>query len=137
MRNSLASLLGDKRLRYILIGGSSAVFEYISFILLNYLLSNIILANVISFIIGLLYSFLLHRGWTFSGGSHRHNPSSQLLSYAILALVNVVLTSILIGFQVGTMNVPPFIAKLVCMALVVCWNYLLLNKVIFVKVKNQ
>ena len=95
-------------------------------------LANVVVSNVISFIIGLLYSFSLHRVWTFSG-EHKHSPKRQLIAYSSLALINVLLTSILIAFQVNTVGIPPFIAKLVCMALVVVWNFLLLNRIIFAR----
>ena len=135
MITRLIELLNDKRVRYLIIGGSSATIEYVSFILLNITTSNVIIANIISFTVGLMYSFSLHRIWTFKG-EHRHNPKSQLIAYVTLAILNVILTSILIEIQVGYLHVPAFIAKLVCMALVVVWNYLLLSKLIF-RIKAQ
>jgi len=49
----------------------------------------------------------------------------------LLALVNVVLTSFIITLLVDSLGVLPFVAKIICMLLVVAWNFLILNKIIF------
>lgn len=130
MKNKIIRLLSDKKIRYLLIGGSSAFLEFGSFVVINHFSTNVVISNVLSFLVGLLYSFSLHRVWTFKG-EHKHNPKRQFVSYGVLAIINIFLTSVLIGFQVTSLNIAPFFAKLVCMALVVVWNYLLLSRVIF------
>jgi len=125
-----SKLFSDKRIKYLVVGGSAFFLEYGIFIALNGLLGLLISANVISFIIGLTYSFFLHRQWTFTG-IHKHNSSRQVISYLALALTNLILTSILISFFVESLGILPFLAKIICMLLVVAWNFLILNKIIF------
>lgn len=131
MRNVIRGALQDSRFRYLSIGGSSALLEYSCFLLLvDGVKLGVIAANIISFLLGLIYTFLLHHHWTFKG-QHAHTASKQFTAYATLALINVLATSFIISLQVHDLHVAPFIAKLVCMALVAAWNYLLLNKIIF------
>jgi len=123
-------VLSDKRIKYLFVGGSAFLLEYGLFLILNSTLNLLILANVLSFVVGLVYSFVLHQKWTFAG-DHKHDPRKQAASYLLLALVNVVLTSFIITLLVDSLGVLPFVAKIICMLLVVAWNFLILNKIIF------
>lgn len=127
----IRKLLSASKIRYLLVGGSSVLLEYGSFLTLVMIMGGgAVTANAVSFLIGLVYTFLLHNKWTFSG-DHTHGMRGQFIAYATLAAINLALTSLLIGLQVDVLDIAPFIAKLVCMALVVVWNYLLLSKIIF------
>jgi putative flippase GtrA len=127
----ISRIINDRRFRYLLVGGTSVILEYISFLLLIELAGlSVVMANIISFLVGFIYTFVLHNRWTFFG-NHEHNIKSQFAAYTTLAVINVVATSLLINLQVTTLHIAPFIAKLVCMALVVVWNYLLLSRLIF------
>lgn len=128
----IIKLFTNEKVRYLATGGSSAGLEYASFLALSTSTKALIFANVVSFMIGLIYSFTIHKIWTFRG-DHSNNTKRQFVAYSILAVVNILLTSVLIDLQVEGLLMPSFIAKLVCMGLVVLWNYLLLNKLIFKK----
>lgn len=132
MKNNklVEQFFADKRVRYLLIGGSSAFIEFVCFVFLNKILGLIVIANIISFLVGLLYSFLLHRLWTFRG-NHKINPKLQFLSYTVLAVMNLIITSNMIFYLNSSLHVPAWIAKLICMVLVVIWNFIILNKLIF------
>ncbi|MBC7943039.1 GtrA family protein [Candidatus Saccharibacteria bacterium] len=125
------SIIGNKKVRYLLVGGTSALTEYGVFILLASVFSvGVVVANIISFLAGFFYTFIFHYLWTFKG-DYEYGAKRQFIAYSTLAAINVVATSILIGVQVDIFHIPAFIAKLACMSLVVVWNYLLLNRVIF------
>lgn len=130
-KSTILKHLGDNRLRYLFVGGSSVFIEYGSFLLLvGGLKAGPVVSNAISFTVGLLYTFILHNRWTFSG-QHQHGIKRQFISYFSLAFVNLLATSLLIEWQVSSLHVNPLLAKIICMASVILWNYLLLNKVIF------
>lgn len=121
----------DSRLRYLIVGGSSVIVEYGSFwVLITGLNTGAVTGNIISFIAGFLYTFFLHNKWSFSG-DHTHSVKRQFMSYGLLAGINVIATTLIISYEVNTLQIEPLIAKLVTMAMVVIWNYLLLSKVIF------
>lgn len=134
MIKRLRSLFKHDKIRYLFIGGTSVVIEYCIFILLNDIfVVNVIFANAISFLAGFFYTFIFHKSWTFKG-EYYFGLKKQFSSYATLAIVNIIITSFLIELQVSVLHIPAFIAKLVCMLLIVSWNYLLLNRIIFKKI---
>lgn len=126
----ISKILADRRLRYLISGGTSAALEYLVFILLQYTLSMLIFSNIASFLFGLIVSFLLHRVWSFKG-AHTTGVSKQALTYTLLALVNMGLSSVIIYGLVYIARLDPWIAKFCVMALVVSWNYVILNRIIF------
>jgi putative flippase GtrA len=131
MKAIILRIIHDSRARYLFIGGTSAVLEYSCFLLLVAIMGvGVIIPNVISFLLGLIYTFLMHHFWTFKG-DHTHAAHHQFVAYATLALINVLATSFVIALLVHDLHILPFIAKLICMSLVATWNYLLLNKIIF------
>ncbi len=136
-KDTILKYVEDSRLRYLFVGGSSVLIEYGSFVvLIKVALSGVVIANIVSFLIGLTYTFLLHNRWTFKG-SHKHSIKKQLIAYGTLATINVIATSLIIDFLVQEMHIPALIAKLLCMALVIVWNYLLLSRFIFKRVLDD
>ena len=90
--------------------------------------SSVIIAQVISFLSGFVVSFVLNRHWVFAATGRM---STMLARYAVLAGLNVILTSILIDSLMNNLNIPIAIAKVLVMGCVALWNYVIFNKVIF------
>lgn len=130
MKPRAARLLGDKKVKYLLTGAGSFVFEYSSFILLMWAFHLLVFANVVSFIVGLLVSFSIQHAWTFKT-DYKHAKHHQFAGYMALALINIVLTSQVIYGLVNFFDIVPAIAKIVSMVLMVTWNFAILNKIIF------
>ena len=131
MKDVVHRFLHDSRVRYLFIGGTSATLEYCCFLILVAVLGvGVIIPNIISFLVGLVFAFLMHHFWTFKG-EQAHAAHHQFAAYATLAFVNIFMTTWIIASLVHGLHVLPFVAKLICMILVAVWNYLLLNKVIF------
>lgn len=126
----ISSFLKDSRIRYLFVGGSSAVIEYGLFYLLIMISLPAGYSNALSFLVGFIYTFTLHNVWSFAG-NHNKGIKTRLVSYAILAVINTLATSAIVVLQVDILGINPLIAKVVCMVLVVVWNYIILNKVIF------
>jgi putative flippase GtrA len=123
----------DNKIRYLIVGGSSFVLEYsIFWLLVSLFRVDSILANIVSFVLAVCYTFYFHSRWTFRG-EHKYDTKKQFMAYVTLATLNLLLTSILIAVQVDLLDVTPLIAKIVCMVMVVVWNYLFLSKLIFKK----
>lgn len=118
---------------YLAVGLTAFVVEFVLFSLLfnaNFLL---LVAQTLSFSTGLAISFLGNRNFTFKAGEYTHSQSSQLWRYISLALFNLVFSNLLIYALVEPLDVQPYIAKVVVMAAIVVWNYLIFSKVIFRK----
>ena len=120
----------DRRFRYLFVGGSGAFFEYVSFFLLNLFISIVIVTNAVSFLVGLFYTFFMHRAVTFKG-DYARKGERQLLMYSTLAILNLGISSIMMIVFVEWLSIHPLIAKILNMAFIVLWNFFILNKIIF------
>src|SRR4051812_46508882 len=93
----LVRRMPDSLWRYLVAGGLSATLEYGSFLLAFYLWhAPVVAANTISFVVGLLISFMLANFWVFPG-RHRHNAWLQAAMYLSLALFNVTVSSVILA----------------------------------------
>ena len=120
-----------KLTKFIISGGLAAVTEYSSFfVLFNIAHLFLIGSNVASFLMGFVVSFTLNRSWLFksNGGIKR-----QLTSYLILAVVNLVISNLLLLTLVHVLTLPVLIAKIISMILIAMWNYVFFSKLIFKK----
>ena len=123
-------------LKYIFTGGMALVVEYLSFVLLLELLfidHALMVAQSLSFCAGLITSFLGNRLLTFNDTNSRyiHSIGRQLYSYFALAIVNLLITNIIIYLLVNQQSMNPLVAKLAVMIAVAFWNYLVFKRFIF------
>lgn len=125
----IARVLADTRFRYLVVGGGTAVVEFVTFNLLVHFGIPPAAANAISFCLAVVVNFSGYRWWSFAG-DHGIRGRTQFIAYLALALVNVTVTTAII-YRLDRLGTPPWIAKLGCMAMVTVWNYFLLNYVIF------
>jgi len=115
-----------KRLiKYIIFGGTSALLELIFFLLLSRVLP-VYAAAFVSFLIGLIASFFFNKVLVFkkAGGAR-----SEAWKFLLLGLVNSQLSPLLTLLLSQVMD--SSIAKVITMACIAVWNYLLMKYVIF------
>lgn len=117
--------------RFLLTGGTAAAVEYSIFLFLNVFLSEkwIFVSQTVSFLAGFIVSFLLNKKWVFKSQA---GAKGELVRYAILGAINLVLTNVLLVFLTG-IGVVYWIAKIILMGMVAAWNYLIFQKLIFKK----
>jgi len=124
----LKVLLGQGT-RYLVVGFSSFAIEYLLFLIPFLALGlHVVLSNVIAISGSSLFNFIMSRSWTFKSTSSL--PRSIVL-YLILFSWNQFFSSwaILMLVDVG---LSALIAKVITMAIIVCWNFLLYRKVVFI-----
>lgn len=125
----LARRVPVRFVRYLIAGGTCAVLEWGSFLLLFYVWGLPVLwANTISFSVVLLINFTLTKFWVFPG-RQRHSTSLQAVMYVGLALFNVAVSNVIVVNL--SQLVAPGLAKLITMAAVVTWNFALMRLKIF------
>jgi putative flippase GtrA len=127
-------MLRDRRVRFVVVGGGAASLELAVFELAVLIGAGVVPANVISFVVGLVVSFAGHAMWSFSGNQSLA-VRSQFGAYALLALINSAITSVLIQ-AFTTWGLKPWIAKALCMVMVAIWNYGLLSRLVFRRVAS-
>jgi len=129
-RDAASRPLEDRRIRFLIVGGTSALLELAAFEALVLLRTPAVPAQIASFLLGMTLSFIGYRLWSFAG-EHRLPLKAQAAGYASLALINVAATSVIIHLLV--IWVPAWIAKVICMGAVALWNYTLLNRLLFAR----
>lgn len=115
-------------LKYLLIGGSTAVFELLIYTFLRrVILLELSLSNIIAVVIATVINFIINKGWAFKSVSNL--PRSVML-YLILFLLNTFFSTnaIILMVKFGIFDV---IAKLVTMCCITMWNFILYRKVVF------
>ena len=115
---------------YLIIGCSAFVVEYVAFMALFVNSDNLLFSQSASFLAGLMVSFFGNRHITFSqknGSEYAHSGKSQLTRYLMLALINLVLSNIII-YLIVAMMLPALIAKIFVMGAIVLWNFTIVGK---------
>lgn len=134
----IAKIFTNKLFRYLVSGGSAAVVEYSLFNLLFYIVlknqsTALLTSQITSYLSGLLTAFLLHHFWTFktTGASHANSGKKQFIMYSAVSLTNLVLSSFILVILKENLHFYPWLAKIITMGMIVTWNFLILNKIIF------
>lgn len=130
LRHPLATLINHKEFRYLVSGGVNALVEYSSFLLLMALSGMLLFSNSLSFILGMLCGFILHKTWSFKG-AHHFRTRYQFAGYVGLAVINFFMANVIISYLVRDLDTPPAIAKLISIAIVVTWTFFITNYIIF------
>jgi len=123
-----------KIIKYLLVGFTAFFVDYFLFIFLNKFIGlPIFFSNSTALIIGFLISFFGNRMFVFAASDDnimKHSLKKQLLLYVILLTINTLLTYVIItGLE--SLGVDVAIGKVVSMAFIVVWNYILYKKIIF------
>lgn len=115
--------------KFLISGGSAALVEYIVFIILSLQFGMVLwVANVLSFIAGLITSFLLNRNWVFKS---RGDTKKKFLKYLMLAFINLCLSTLLLSLLVQMLHAPSLFAKVFVMGVIATWNFFIFSKLIF------
>lgn len=119
-----------KQLRYLVSGVASEAVEYIAFALLLATTHWLLFSNSVGFVLGIASGFVLHKLWSFAG-EQQFKTHQQIISYGLLATGNFFAANLLVGGLVYGLHVAPLLAKLISMAIIAGWSFVLFNRVIF------
>lgn len=128
-------------LRYLVVGGSAVVVDFLLFELFLFLwrdaeavtvlawsFSPEKVANAIAVVGGFVYSFILNRNWSFHS---KENALVQLLMLLVLLVINTWISGEVISF-LGRREILPFgVAKLMMQVAIALWNYVIYAKLIY------
>ncbi len=116
-------------IKYLLVGGSSALIELVVFqALLTLSPIGVGPSNVIALVCSTTYNFLMNRNFTFKSAS---NPARSLVLYLLLFAFNTTLTTTVLSILVDHWGWNSILSKLLTMACVTLWNFVLYRKVVF------
>ena len=115
-------------IKYLMVGGSSAVIELVLFQLISVVFAiPLAAANVTAVVVSTVFNFLVNRNVTFKSTS---NPLRSLVLYLLLFALNTTFSTVVISF-LAAQGVYPLVAKVCTMACIVLWNFVLYKKIIF------
>jgi putative flippase GtrA len=115
--------------KFLLSGGLAAVVEYLLFTAFMYFqILPLVGAQTVSFLAGLIVSYSLNRKWVFKS---ENDIKKEGLKYLTLAIINLVLTNIILALLINILGVIYWIAKILVMGGVAAWNYIIFQKFIF------
>jgi putative flippase GtrA len=133
-------------IKYIICGVTAFSCELASFSVLEYLIwpllgigmfeseiagvviSRINISNTISISLGYIIAFTLNRVWSFKSKS---NLLKQFLKSFVLYIFNIIASNIMINIFVETLGLHKISSKVLSMAIIVMWNFILYKKVIY------
>ncbi|RQW64390.1 GtrA family protein [Vibrio viridaestus] len=109
-----------QKLRFALVGVVNTATAYLAFVILFHILDNYIAASVLSYIVGMLVSFVLNRGFVFKSSEKK----GQFLSFCVVNLFSLGCSTGTLYLLVDTLGVYVYLAQAlsVCVSMVV--NYL-------------
>lgn len=121
--NNLVQLL-----KYLFVGGSSALLELVVFSIMTYLVHiDVSIAAPVSLLLSTLYNFFMSARFTFRSTQH---ILKSALGYCALLIVNTLFASFAVQALVA-LSIEAIIAKLITMACYTCWNFVLYKRFIF------
>jgi putative flippase GtrA len=128
----LKIFLTDRSLRrYIIIGLSAFATDYLILTFCFYVFSiNLSLAASAGFLAGFLVSFALNRWWVFGSAGSVRSTHRQVAEYTALLIFNYFFTVIGVNW-LNEVGVEPSFGKIILMAFITCWNYIIFKKIIF------
>jgi len=130
MRYDFQKLLKHSSVRYLLVGGSAYIIEILIILEGQKLGKNGTLVVAISFWVGLIYTFILQKYFSFGDSrSHHKILLPQLLKVCALVLFNFCFTIVLTILLRHVL--PLVVTRTIAIGITVLWNYYLYNRHIF------
>jgi len=116
-------------LRWVLVGVTTTVIDYIIFITLYRPINSVFVVNLISSAAATSLNYFIHHRWTFkSDQNHSRSGVKYLVNLTFWWLISTSVIKALI-----VLSIDPKIAKLVPILLIAPINYFVLNKIVFKK----
>ncbi len=117
-------------IRYIVIGGTAFLIEYLSYLILLKLLHiDYIIAGIIVYSVIFWFVFYMNRSWSFQSQAA---VLPQLIKYLLLFSFNNLVGNIwLMRLLTEVIGISPLISPLIKMACIVIWNYFIYKHIIY------
>jgi len=120
-------------LRWVAVGASTTLIDYLIFITLYGPINSVIVANLFSASVSTSINYYAHHRWTFkSDQNHSRSGFKYILNLIFWWLVSTSIIKAMI-----LLSIDPKLAKLAPLLIIAPINYFVLNKIVFrKKLKN-
>lgn len=124
IKNFLRKDIFKEGLKYLLVGGTCTVLDFlILYLLVNTFSVNYVLSSVISFSLAVLLNYYLCTLWIFKVRKVS-NVYKEILFYILISVVGLFLNSGLIWFLTETFSMQFLLSKVFATPIVLIWNFL-------------
>lgn len=122
--------------RYILIGGSSFVIDFLTMIVFNEFVfrgEHLYISVFMGYMLGLIFNFVLSCSYVFKNGFQKiKNKEFQcFMIFVIIGTIGLGFTEVLMYFFVSLLSVNYLLSKAITSIIVLFWNYIARKVIIF------
>lgn len=108
-------------LRYLFVGGSSAVLDLVIYkLLLDFTAIHYLLAAFIAYMFGLVWNYVTSVVWIFQS---RHGRKKEFLMVFFIACGGLFWTELLLYLFVDFARIDAFYSKVIALWIVLLWNF--------------
>ncbi len=117
--------------RYVFVGGSAFVLDFIIFTILQHRGMHYLLAELVSFSVGFLFNFWGGRKLIFRNGSTEKAGTGELVAVLTVALLGLGLTELLLYIGVEWFELHKLVSKAIAAIVALFWNYFARKKFVY------
>lgn len=133
MSKEMVNTLYIQAIKFIVIGIYATIINYLVFyVLYNFFNINYTIASAVGFIIGIIAGFPFNKNWTFKSDK---KSIKVIIPYITVYCISLVLSLILLNFQVKFMQINPKIANFICICFTTVTNFLGTKIFVFKNIK--
>ncbi|MBN1617807.1 GtrA family protein [Candidatus Dojkabacteria bacterium] len=117
----------EQLFKYVVVGTSGFLLNYgLYWICLNVFKMKHEISGYIITPIGLYFIFIMNKIWSFKGKEgDKKNSTKQMIRYLILVVANSLINTVMMNFFYESLNLSLLIARAICTAIPVVWNFFL------------
>jgi len=122
---SVSALLGDERVRFVVIGGINTVIGYALFVLLQLTAGHVIgyLGSLYgSYLLGVTIAFVLHRRFTFQAHG-TGNTFVDFVRFASVYVVSLAVNTVVLPVLVEFVGLDPLVAQAITVVVTTLVSY--------------
>ena len=124
MKKLVGRMLGDERVRFILVGGVNTVVAYLLFLGFEVALGGrYLLSLILSYVVATLLAFVLHRRFTF-GVSGREGLLTDFVRFESVYVVMFAVNAALLPLFIEVVGWPSWLAQAVIVLITTVGSYL-------------
>ncbi len=135
MEKFLKSKLFKQIVKFIFVGGTAFVIDYLVMVFLTEVFNiNYLVSSVISFCVSVIYNYVMSTVWVFEVDKEK-SKTQTFAMFIILSVIGLIINTIVMWLLVDGTNLMPYtIAKIIATAVVMVYNFI--SRKIFLEKKD-
>lgn len=119
MKNNLVKQI----FRFLIVGGTAFIIDYcLLYVLTEYFNIYYLISSVISFVVSLIYNYILSVKWVFD--VKKKQTIVDVIIFVVLSVVGLGINQLIMYLGVDKFDFHYMVVKLLATAIVMVWNYI-------------